>query len=207
MKSPRFFLVALLAGSAIAAHGEAPAPELVEPTEKLLKWGFEGEAHYGYVGDSRTDLGHGRSGDISEQEGDLRLILTPQWGTGPVFRFGLGIQRYSFGLPSNAPVPNTLESASVIIGIDFQLGDSWLMRAEVEPGLYSASINTDLGDFNAPFIIGGSYIASASLQYFFGISVDVNRRYPVIPALGFRWNVTGPWTLNAVLPAPRIEYA
>lgn len=186
--------------------GETPAE--VEPAPATtLKMGYEFEGMYSYVGSAKTDFAHNRTGNVSEQNGIVRLLLTPQWGQGPIFRVGLGLQRYSFSLPSNAPIPNTLQSVSVILGVDFQLGDSWLMRAEVEPGFYAGSDDVDSGDFNAPFIIGGSYVASAAVQYVFGLSVDINRRYPIIPAIGVRWNISGPWTINAVLPTPRLEYA
>lgn len=199
---------ALFAGSAVA-FGEAPAPvpELEEKAPSKLKMGYEIEAQYSYVGAAKTEIGHGRTGNVTEQNGYARLLLLPQWGEGPIYRFGLSAQRYSFGLPANAALPNTLQSTSLVLGLDFQLGASWLGRIEVEPGLYGDFHDPDTGDFNAPFIMGVSYIASASVQWVAGVSVDVYRRYPVIPAVGVRWNVGSGWTINAVLPTPRLEYA
>jgi hypothetical protein len=198
---------ALLAGGALA-FAEAPAPEVeAGKAPSTFKMGYELEAEYSYVGSSKTEINHHRAGNVSEHNGLVRLLITPQWGQGPIYRFGISAQRYSFGLPSNASIPNTLQSTSLIIGLDFQLGESWLGRIEVEPGLYGDFHDPDTGDFNAPFIIGVSYIASASLQWVAGVSVDVHRRYPVIPAVGVRWSVGSGWTINAVLPTPRLEYA
>jgi hypothetical protein len=199
--------LALLAGGALA-FGEAPVPlPEVETAPSNLKMGYELEAEYSYVGPAKTETGRNSTGNVTEQNGLIRLLLTPQWGQGPIYRLGVSAQRYSFGLPANAPIPNTLQSTSLIIGFDFQLGESWIGRVEVEPGLYGDFHDPDTGDFNAPFIMGVSYIASASLQWVAGVSVDVYRRYPVIPAVGVRWNVGSGWTINAVLPTPRLEYA
>jgi hypothetical protein len=176
------------------------------PTHSKLETSFETDVDYSYVGDARTNLGHGRTGELSEQSVGARFVVAPRWGEGPIYRFGLGFQRFSFGLPSLAPLPNTLQSATVIVGADLQVFNSWLVRIEAEPGIYSDFRDVSSSDFNVPFIIGGSYIAGADLQWILGLSVDVNRRYPVIPAIGVRWSFADRWVLDAVLPSPRLEY-
>src|SRR5205823_654090 len=65
----------------------------------------------------------------------------------------------------------------------------------------------DSDQINAPFIAGGTYIYNPNIQFILGVSVDVEREYPVIPAAGLRWKVSRQWVLNAVLPTPRLEYA
>ena len=57
-----------------------------------------------------------------------------------------------------------------------------------------------------PFVIGGTYIFSPNLQLILGVSVDVERKYPVIPAAGLRWKLGPQWLLDAVLPTPRLQY-
>jgi hypothetical protein len=57
-----------------------------------------------------------------------------------------------------------------------------------------------------PFIVGGTYIYNPNLQIIAGVSVDIERKYPVLPAAGFRWKLARQWVLNAVLPTPRIEF-
>ena len=91
------------------------------------------------------------------------------------------------------------------MGIDTQLSDSILMRFEAQPGFYGTN---ELGfdEFNVPFIAGGTYIYNPNLQFIVGVSVDIERRLPVIPAAGIRWKVFRQWVLNASLPEPRIEF-
>lgn len=201
--------LSLLAASACSAVADQTAQiedALPAPVTRVHA-SYEIETDYGYVSDSRTNLEHGRTGNLAEQSSSTRLLIEPRWGDGPIYRFGLGLQRYSFGLPRMASLPNTLQSLTAIVGVDLQVGNSWLVRIEAEPGFYNNSSDVRGSDFNAPFIIGGSYIASANLQWVLGLSVDVNRRYPVFPAIGVRWTFMDSWTLNAVLPSPRIEYA
>ena len=153
-----------------------------------------------------TDLGHNRSGDVSGQYGLIRNVLSTRLGEGPLLRVGVEWQRFSFGLPDHAPLPNTLQSLTAVIGFDLQLFESWLVRIEAQPGFYSGSGEFAARDFNIPFIIGASYVASADLQWIIGVSVDVNRRIPVFPGVGVRWKFADQWVLNAVMPQPRLEY-
>ena len=38
------------------------------------------------------------------------------------------------------------------------------------------------------------------------MSVDPQRKYPVLPGIGFRYKYNADWTLDFILPQPRIEY-
>ena len=165
------------------------------------------DAEFSLTSGSRTDLGHSRTGAVSGQSGLIRDVVSTRLGDGPLLRLGFDWQRFSFALPQRAPLPGTLQSLSAVVGFDFQLFDSWLVRIEAEPGFYSGSGDFAARDFNVPFVLGGSYIASADLQWIVGVSVDVNRSIPVFPGVGVRWKFADQWVLNAVLPRPRLEYA
>jgi hypothetical protein len=66
--------------------------------------------------------------------------------------------------------------------------------------------NFGSNNFNVPFVIGGTYIYSPNLQFVLGIGVDVDRKYPVLPGGGVRWQMNRQWVLNTVLPKPRLEF-
>jgi opacity protein-like surface antigen len=55
-------------------------------------------------------------------------------------------------------------------------------------------------------VIGGTYIVNSGFQIVFGVGIDALRKYPVLPGGGIRWKFAPQWTLNAVAPAPRLEY-
>ena len=181
---------------------------VTETAPEPSKWKatYELDADTSYVGDARTNFGQEGKGDVSEERTRGHFVIAPQYDEGPIYRFGLQYQRYSFGLSKAAPLPDELQSENVIVGMDFQLGNSWLVRVEADPGFYGDGRNIGYRDFNVPFLIGGSYIASAELQWVLGLDVDVNRQLPVIPAVGMRWEFTDNWVIDAVLPTPRLEY-
>ena len=171
-------------------------------------WPLSGEfsADATYVGEGDVERGGKHVNDFDEIDSDVRVVLTPRIKLG-VLRLGAEWERFSFGLPNGAALPNTLQSFSTIIGIDTQLSDSILIRAQTQPGLYNSGLGHLFWDnFNMPFVIGGTYIFSPNLQLILGVSVDVERKYPVIPAAGVRWKIGPQWLLEAVLPTPRLQY-
>jgi hypothetical protein len=171
-------------------------------------WPLSGEftAEATYVGEGDVQRGAKSVRDIEEIDSDIRLVLTPRTKFG-VLRLGAEWERFSFGLPENAALPNTLQSFSAIFGLDMQFSDSIIVRAEAQPGLYNSGLGHLFWDnFNMPFIIGGTYIYSPNLQLVLGVSVDVERKYPVLPAAGIRWKIAPQLLLDAVLPKPRLQY-
>src|SRR5262245_54208737 len=94
-------------------------------------WPLSGEfsADLTYIGEGDVERGAKHVNDFDEIDSDIRVVLTPRVKFG-VLRFGAEWERFSFGLPDNAPLPNTLQSFSTVIGLDTQLSDSILIRAE-----------------------------------------------------------------------------
>lgn len=160
---------------------------------------------YSLVGGADTQFGFGKNGSVSEQSNLVRYITsTPIFG-GPLLRLGMEWQRFSFSLPASANIPDTLQSNDLVLGMDLELF-GLLMRIEAMPGFYGDSNNLQGKNFNVPFLIGGSYIASGDLQWIAGLRVDVNSRYPVFGVVGMRWKFTDKWVIDAILPRPRLEY-
>ena len=93
-------------------------------------WPLTGEfsAEVTYVGEGDVERGGKHVNDFDEIYSDIQLVLTPRMKLG-VLRLGAEWERFSFGLPEGAALPNTLQSFSTIIGIDTQLSDSILVSA------------------------------------------------------------------------------
>ena len=168
-------------------------------------WPAEYSFEETYVGEASVSRGPHHVQDFDESDTLLRLILTPRVKLG-VLRLGFEYEQFSFGLSENAPLPNTLQSVAAVIGIDTQFSDSILVRLETTPGVYSEAFRPGSNVFNMPFEIGGTYIYNPDLQFVVGVSIDVERKYPVIPGGGIRWKFQPHWVLNAVLPTPRLEF-
>ncbi len=200
----RRFLVAFAWASFVLV-----TPAFADETDNNWFWPLTGEyvAEGTYVGGGDVQRGpNKRVSDLDEIDSTLRLVLTPRTKFG-VLRLGAEWERFSFGLPDGAALPNTLQSFSAVIGLDMQFSDSILVRAEAQPGLYNSGLgHLSWDDFNLPFLIGGTYIYSPNLQLVLGVSVDVERNYPVIPVAGIRWKLGPQWLLDAVLPTPRLQY-
>ncbi len=191
-------LVLALAGL-LTPHVVAAAGSSMSVSEEL-------DVQYTYAGSAATRGAGPHVGSINEHSADVKYVFSPQVTKDLLLRFGVEWQRFSFGVPNHAPVPDVLQQASAVIGCDYQLGDQWLLRAEIEPGMYSDFENSDFRDFNAPFVLGAAYLADADLQWFFGLRVDLRSHFPVLPAPGVRWKFADEWTLNLVFPNPRLEY-
>src|SRR6476660_7639131 len=136
-------------------------------------WPLSGEfsGDVTYVGEGDVQRGGKRVNDFDEIDSDIRVVLTPRTKIG-VLRLGAEWQRYSFGFPAQTALPNTLQSFSTLIGLDMQLSDSIIVRAEGQPGLYDSGLgHLNWDDFNLPFLVGGTYIFSPNVQLILGVSV------------------------------------
>lgn len=186
--SRHVLLFLILLATTIARAGEIP---------------FEYSFDETYVGDA--DVKRRGQSPLTYDESDtvIDFIFTPRISAG-VLRLGFSYERFSFGYDQSVPLPNRLQAASAVLGIDTQLSDSILLRFEARPGAYTEDF--DNPEWNAPFVVGGTYIYSPNLQFVLGVGVDVERKYPVLPGGGVRWRFQPKWLLNAVLPTPRVEF-
>jgi opacity protein-like surface antigen len=171
-----------------------------------IKVSQELNAEFGYVVGSTIRGGGARLNSVDEQNAHLKYILSPQVTKNLLLRFGVEWQRLSFGVPDRAPVPDVLQQVSAIIGFDHPLGDRWIMRAEIQPGIYSDFQDVSARDVNAPLLAGAVFVVNADLQWFLGLRVNVRSQFPILPAVGVRWRFADEWTLNLVMPKPRLEY-
>jgi len=190
----------------LGATPNAFAEESDSWLKSILPFSGEYVVEETYVGDGDVRRGpHKSVRDFDENDSILELVFTPRIKLG-VLRLGAEWERFSFGVPDSAPLPDTLQSLNLVIGLDTQLSDSILIRVEAHPGIYNSGLDDLSDDFNLPFVVGGTYIYSPDLQIVLGVGVDVERKYPVIPVAGIRWKMARQWVLDAVLPTPRLDF-
>ena len=53
----------------------------------------------------------------------------------PALGSGIGKTVFVWLLEEAAPLPNILQAENVIVGMDFELFNTWLVRIEADPGL------------------------------------------------------------------------
>ncbi|MDQ3198386.1 MAG: DUF6268 family outer membrane beta-barrel protein [Verrucomicrobiota bacterium] len=212
MKSRFLFLAGLISSALVtplwAGDGkQMTATEADQITEVPYRFSAEFTIEQAYIGGSDVQRGNRSVNDFDEYYSNVEFIYTPRIAFG-ILRLGAQWERYSFGFPNGGQqLPNTLQSINSIIGLDTKFSDSILVRFEAQPGFYSNGFDHLDGDsFNVPFILGGTYIVSPELQLVAGIGVNFQSRFPILPGGGLRWKFAPNWTLNAVLPTPRLEY-
>ena len=192
------FLTTLFLVSLLIALLELPVGVSAAESSAVVQ---ELDVRLGYAGQSAAQVDHG-----SELNSDLKYAASRQVSRDLLLRFGAQWQRFSFMQPRASEAPATLQQASAIIGFDYQLADQWLMRAELQPGFYGDLSRLDGRRFDAPLLLGFLYLVDADLQWLIGLRVDFRSLYPVVPAAGVRWKFDDLWTLNLMLPNPRLEY-
>ena len=194
---------------AVEVETNSTGSKNVALVESESAFSFEFHAEGSYVGEGdvqRGERGNLTINDFDESNTRLHFILTPRVRIG-VLRLGVQAERYSFGFGGNAAIPDVLESTNLVLGLDTEFSDSFLIRVEAQPGFYGTDFD-DYGQdtFNVPVVIGGTYIFNSGFQMIFGVGVDAFRKYPVLPGGGIRWKFAPQWILNAVVPTPRLEY-
>lgn len=192
----------------LAGSDKEVVPENVPVTPAPFQFSGEFTLEQSYVGDSEVKRGNRAVNDLDELYSNLLFVYTPRVRYG-ILRIGAQFERYSFGFPDGGEqLPNSLQATNAIIGFDTRFSDSILVRLEAQPGFYGTTFDHFDGDqFNIPFVLGGTYIYSPDLQLVFGLGINIQQKYPVLPGGGIRWKIAPKWVLNAVLPTPRLEYS
>jgi len=209
----RFLLLAGLISSALAAPLFAGDDKQISTTaqneivEEPYKFSAEFDIEQAYIGGADVQRGGRSVTDFDEYYSNVDFVYTPRIKFG-ILRLGAQWERYSFGFPNGGQqLPNTLQAVNSIVGLDTKFSDSFLIRFEAQPGFYGTTFDHLDGDsFNVPFVLGGTYIYSPEVQFVFGVGVNFQSRFPVLPGGGIRWKFAPNWVLNAVLPTPRLEY-
>jgi hypothetical protein len=188
----------------VATHSFAEMVEVPVDDGTSDPVAIEADFFSSYVSGLDVERGSIRVTDFDEANALARILILPRTKVG-ILRLGAEYEIYDFDLPEGLQVPNRLQSLALIIGLDTKFSDELLVRFEAKPGLYSGD-DFQRRDLNVPFILGGTYLYSSSLQFVFGVGVDFEGEFPVLPGGGVRWKFAPQWVLNATLPTPRLEY-
>jgi hypothetical protein len=167
---------------------------------------WESQFRLSIVGDAEFTDGEHEGDEASAFDFRLRAVASFPGGSNFLLRAGVDFEQTHFDAPDGLAVPDVLQMASLVFGADAQIGEAWILRLEIHPGFYSGDTSLREDDFNVPITLGASFFVSADLQIIAGVSVDVNRKYPVLPGVGVRWKFASDWVINAILPNPRLEY-
>jgi hypothetical protein len=207
---PYQLLAAFLSlGLTIARAGTDESSDSITPPsveKSSIPISQEFEADGSYSGGALTKQGNKPLGDLSNINSHFDYVVSPQVKDGVLLRFGVDAERNSFGLPNKAPLPNTLESANLIIGADLALTDKILLRVEAHPGIYTDGVEITGSDIDVPVQFGATYLYSKNLQFILGGEFDYKSNIPFILVPGIRWQFADQWVISAILPKPQLQY-
>jgi hypothetical protein len=122
-------------------------------------------------------------------------------------RAGADYERFDFDVEHESRLPNTLQSISGIIALEYLVkGDTGIL-IESRPGVYfEHDINS--GAFDFPTNIGAAIPIFGGDKFYLiaGVSFSLLRSYPVLPIVGVLWHINPKWDLKGYLPEPRLIY-
>ena len=180
--------VAAIAGEA----PEEPVPLTVLATDEsaVFSSGFN---HQG--------IGHGDAFH-SALDFTRRIPLKEHW----FFQLGVSADRFDFGGADRGPLPSTLQTFNVPIGISYITQGHVGFLVQLRPGFYFEH-EISRGAFDVPLEIGGySPLINEKLYAAWGLRAGLLQHYGVFPVAGFIWVIKPTLILHAMLPEPRLEY-
>ncbi len=150
--------------------------------------------------------GRDRLGEYAARTTDVTYTATAPFPTGFALQVGTAGIWHRIYSPGKAALPSDLYGWSLNFGILFQPHPEWRFLLQARPGLYSDFRDISWSDFNVPILIGGEYLMNKNFTWIFGLSLDFQREFPVIPGLGFNWKFAEGWTLEFIAPKPRVVW-
>ena len=172
----------------------------VKPTPVDL---FELESGYVFESDLNHGGSFGKQYEIqNEFEYTHRFLLSGNF----YLHLGLAYNRFDFG-DTRAPVPDHLQSAAGVIGIDFMHGEDVGAFIQVRPGFY-AEDNFGSASFDVPWLVGRFFTLQPKKFYvLIGVGGAFLRGTPVYPIAGIVYVFNEQWELRAIPPEPRLIYS
>ena len=161
---------------------------------------------FSYVANSPIKAGTANFGDIDTLHHRLRYGINIPSGDRLSWRVGGEWERYSYGVPTAAPIPNTLNSLNLNLGADWRISRRWSMNLDVDPGIYSDFEDIGIEDFNAPATARLIWAQTERLYWALAVVANPKSEFPIVGGIGAIWRPDDHWTVSVVLPRPQISY-
>lgn len=200
-----------LAGTALLLAAST-LPTLAQPAARAgispqVGGGHRSYSEFSYVTPASLQEGGTEYGDIDTAGAQVSYQVSVPVSDRYSWQAGFEWRGTWFDVPGVAPIPENLQEVSVRLGNTWAFAEDWTLQLMVSPGLYSDFKDIDEGDFNVTGVALFFWQLRERLQLVGGLAFNPRNDVPVIPALGGRWDFADEWTLLAVYPTPRIEYA
>jgi len=131
-----------------------------------------------------------------------RFPLTGNW----FLQAGVSQERFDFGGTDRGPLPSTLQTLNIPLGIVNITQGHIGFLAQFRPGFYFEH-ELSQGAFDIPFEIGSFWpLIDEKLYLAWGMRATALQHYGVFPTVGAIWVADPKFIVYCVLPEPRVEY-
>ncbi|NBV24205.1 MAG: hypothetical protein EBS05_20095 [Proteobacteria bacterium] len=166
---------------------------------------LEYDAGAAFLSGSRLSLGTAHLGNIESTHSHLVVGMAARATDDFTYRVAGEYRRNDFSLSPGVPIPKLLGNAGLQLTGNLTLTKDLSLWANARPGVYSDFRNLSWGDVNVPFNVVMAWQQNEDLLWLLGVYVDLRADFPVFGGPGVRWHFADDWTLNLVMPRPRIE--
>ena len=182
---------------------------IMEPCPPVDRFTLEIDSSYVFESDfkdRKNDSGSAYSGNI---DFGYRIPLGEGWpnvhcGTWNL-RVGAHYSRHDFGNSGNVPIPNHIHALSGVVALEYLVDGKTGIIIETRPGVYFENdISSD--NFDAPTFAVFAHRFTPSFTGVIGAAYGQFRKYPILPVVGFIWDINESWTVNAIYPKAQVLY-
>ncbi|MEN9575014.1 MAG: hypothetical protein RL514_2869 [Verrucomicrobiota bacterium] len=167
---------------------------------------LEYEAGAAYTSGSRLSAGAARLGRIESVHTHLVAGVAVRGTDDFTYRIAAEYRRNDFEVGPGVPIPNVLGNAGLQLTGNWALRNNLSLWINARPGIYSDFRDLSFSDVNVPFNVVLAWQADEDLMWLLGAYVDLRSDYPVLAGPGVRWRFADYWTLNLIMPRPRLEF-
>lgn len=159
-----------------------------------------------YSGSSDLDEGGRNMGETDAWQ--ARVGYVGAFSTSATYSIlaGFDAEMWRFDDVGGSLFPGELGSAAVVLGNQWLFHKDWSLQTTLAPGIYSDWEDLSGEDFNVPVTVLLGYQLNPELLLVGGLGINVWSEFPVMGGVGARWKFHRDWTLNFVMPKPRLEY-
>ncbi len=201
-----------LSASAFAGGEEAKNFKAPQPVECPHNDTTLFSSSIDYVGDSNFKHSSGHQEAVHyDFEFDQRIPLDLKWPAAECgkwfLKLGLNYDRHDFDTSNQARVPNTLQSISGVIALEYLVKNQTAILLETRPGVYFEH-NINGGAFDSPTTLALAYPVFGGDKFYLIVGAAGAALWSphVIPVVGVSWHINDQWDLRGYLPQPRIVY-
>lgn len=201
LRLPVFALGLLLAHGTLDAQSPVTRPDATIFALQTDAFSLQGTFNHTFESDFTNEALGSQSATTYGVVGTLPIRLTGSLR----LLTGVAYERFDFGGSDTPLLPDTMQSVSGVIGLEYLVNGRPAVFVRASPGVYfidSASSDS----FDIPVVAAGAWRFTDSFILLYGATYAGFRDTPVLPVLGFLWNITDEIDLNLTFPRPNLTY-